>query len=592
MPYDIYSEDDQYCVHKKSESGEKLGRAPGGCHSTRAQAEAHMKALYAAENKKGKELDDKEMEIVLASLDSMGEKEGETEDQDQDEKAVWTAAYINDLPDSAFLFIEGGGSKDSEGKTTPRSLRHLPYKDKEGNISIEHVRNAISRAPQVKLKSGSSISDSKATALQNRARSILKRAQGNKALDIIGEIADKLKDIFVNDDDGETTQQSDIADATDFMLWKDADTEEWRWLTSYSNNLVDREKEIISARSHRYFIEQVEKGTEPYPELWLWHIPQWKIGQADFLAYDENDNGVGFAVASGTIDKGCEPIATWLSEQEDFLVSHGMPIYSIVRDPEDERVLIQHVTREISPLPGWAAANQRLVFAMSKKEADMAIDRDVKKKLITERGLPEEVIENLEARNSETAKDAEDKEVEHKEVEVSTENVEATAEVEAEDAQEAEAEVEETEAETPEVEDETDEEKPNVDFESPPSRKEVAETFAPVLKAMNDTMENILNRIKELEAKVEAKEKSDAEKEQEQKDLQYVPPASLAALMAEKMGKTGVPVEGELADLKESKPKEADIEKEGDHPIGISLIDEMIKRSRTNSPQTSQKVRQ
>ena len=57
-------------------------------------------------------------------------------------KAAMTSASINDLPDSAFAYIEPGGSKDSEGKTTPRSLRHFPVHD------AAHVRNALARAPQ------------------------------------------------------------------------------------------------------------------------------------------------------------------------------------------------------------------------------------------------------------------------------------------------------------------------------------------------------------------------------------------------------------------------------------------------------------
>jgi HK97 family phage prohead protease len=46
----------------------------------------------------------------------------------------------NDLPDSAFAYIESGGTKDSDGKTTPRSLRHFPVHD------AAHVRNALARA--------------------------------------------------------------------------------------------------------------------------------------------------------------------------------------------------------------------------------------------------------------------------------------------------------------------------------------------------------------------------------------------------------------------------------------------------------------
>ena len=81
--------------------------------------------------------------------------------------AVWSTKYKNDLPDSAFLYIEPGGKKDSEGKTTPRSLRHFPYKDADGKIDAIHVRNAISRIPQAK------ISAKLKTRLQAKARAIL-----------------------------------------------------------------------------------------------------------------------------------------------------------------------------------------------------------------------------------------------------------------------------------------------------------------------------------------------------------------------------------------------------------------------------------
>lgn len=66
-------------------------------------------------------------------------------------KAVWSAAYVNNLPDSAFLHIEPGGKKDSEGKTTPRSLRHFPVKDADGNVDLAHLRNALARIPQSNL---------------------------------------------------------------------------------------------------------------------------------------------------------------------------------------------------------------------------------------------------------------------------------------------------------------------------------------------------------------------------------------------------------------------------------------------------------
>ena len=61
------------------------------------------------------------------------------------QRAMMTAAGMNDLPDSDFAYIEPGGSKDSSGRTVPRSLRHFPIHD------AAHIRNALARLPQSNL---------------------------------------------------------------------------------------------------------------------------------------------------------------------------------------------------------------------------------------------------------------------------------------------------------------------------------------------------------------------------------------------------------------------------------------------------------
>lgn len=53
-----------------------------------------------------------------------------------------SASERDNLPDSAFAYIEPGGSKDSSGKTVPRSLRHFPVHDKA------HADNAAARIAQ------------------------------------------------------------------------------------------------------------------------------------------------------------------------------------------------------------------------------------------------------------------------------------------------------------------------------------------------------------------------------------------------------------------------------------------------------------
>jgi hypothetical protein len=65
-------------------------------------------------------------------------------------EVVWSAAFVNGLPDSSFALILPGGEKDEDGKTKPRALRKLPYKDASGKVDLPHLRNALARAPQMK----------------------------------------------------------------------------------------------------------------------------------------------------------------------------------------------------------------------------------------------------------------------------------------------------------------------------------------------------------------------------------------------------------------------------------------------------------
>lgn len=125
------------------------------------------------------------------------------------EKAVWTRRYINDLPDSAFLYIESGGKKDEEGKTVPRSLRHFPYKDGNGKIDLPHLRNAIARIPQAKIPG---LTKEDLARLQDKARKLLQKErekQEVKKMDVkdvsesneITTEAEVTKDVAAEDTD-------------------------------------------------------------------------------------------------------------------------------------------------------------------------------------------------------------------------------------------------------------------------------------------------------------------------------------------------------------------------------------------------------
>jgi phage I-like protein len=140
-------------------------------------------------------LRDEDRETLLAALEA-------GEDLNAVLAAVWTTAYINDLPDSAFLLIEGGGSKDSDGKTMPRSLRHFPVRDAGGSVDVAHVRNALARIPQ------SNVSPAAKAEATTKAQRLLSNTGGNPSAADQG-----------NSDEEENTMADDqpTAPVTDYM---------------------------------------------------------------------------------------------------------------------------------------------------------------------------------------------------------------------------------------------------------------------------------------------------------------------------------------------------------------------------------------
>jgi HK97 family phage prohead protease len=86
-------------------------------------------------------------------------------------RATWTTAFVNDLPDSSFLYIAPGGSKDSDGKTQPRSLRYFPVKDASGKVDEPHLANALARIPQA-----STLSAEVRAKAMNAAKALAKKS--------------------------------------------------------------------------------------------------------------------------------------------------------------------------------------------------------------------------------------------------------------------------------------------------------------------------------------------------------------------------------------------------------------------------------
>lgn len=106
-------------------------------------------------------------------------------------KAEMSGKAINDLPDSAFAYIEPGGTKDEGGKTTPRSKRHFPVHDEA------HARNALARAPQ------SPFGDKAMPKIRAAAKKFGIEVSKKEAADVdTAAVADVAKDAVIGVDPG------------------------------------------------------------------------------------------------------------------------------------------------------------------------------------------------------------------------------------------------------------------------------------------------------------------------------------------------------------------------------------------------------
>ncbi len=85
----------------------------------------------------------------------------------EEQKDEWTTAYINDLPNGAFAAVEPAYKN---GDTDNKNARHLPHHDKNGDIDMPHLRNAMARMNQIQPVTDSiSTEDLRAMARKNLA---------------------------------------------------------------------------------------------------------------------------------------------------------------------------------------------------------------------------------------------------------------------------------------------------------------------------------------------------------------------------------------------------------------------------------------
>jgi hypothetical protein len=368
---------------------------------------------------------------------------------------------------------------------------------------------------------------------------------------------------------------TDDEEAGSMLIWKDKTTGKYMWLTRYSNNFRDEDNppEIIAEASHRRFVKLVDNKEAPMPELWLWHVPEWKLGEATWLAYDDS----GFALSAGYFSPGLEKAAEWLSKQK-FKTSHGMPVSTIKRDPDDSSIIVEHISREISALPSEFAANTRGTNFIVLEEAEMAIPKEKRDALIEEWNIKPELLDEIERLNAAEADKAVEEDVERKE----TTEEDQDTDTQTEDTQAEDTPDQDTNTEPKETEEDNKDADKGLDGH--PTRGEITEALEnvvfPVIAENSKGIGELATAVKELKDSVDQLMVDDEEKIKEH--AAKTPAASMIELMARSAVKSKVTVVQGDDDLVESKPKETEPNQTHGR-FGIPIVDGWLSGSKAGA---------
>lgn len=145
----------------------------------------------------------------------------------------WDTKYINNLPNGAFAYIKPDGEKDEEGKTVPRSLRYLPFKNAQGEVDLPHLHNALSRLPQTTLSPEEKV----------KARAVLQAAAEKAGVGEVGE-NQKGKEKQVEKEIRKLLELGEDADVLEVVRTLKAKSEETETLQAQVKKLEGEKKAL------------------------------------------------------------------------------------------------------------------------------------------------------------------------------------------------------------------------------------------------------------------------------------------------------------------------------------------------------------
>lgn len=371
-----------------------------------------------------------------------------------------------------------------------------------------------------------------------------------------------------------------------------------KWIAVYSNRFLDDDypADIISSDAHRNFAKAVRDGVVPKPELWIFHNRNWRIGKAEWVAYDE----AGFAMAGGEFFDFAVPVADALVKKgSELAVSHGMPVQFIEREDEDKRVITSYVSIEISVVPKVAAANPWTTFFVDtrRRDDDMAIPDETKRELVDQMGVDPSILSGIESHNAQIAQTldtaqhpskAKDEIVlETKEVDGQGDatEVEAQAVPEEKSVEELPADVEKGNTPEDKKADMSDEEDDAIVEDTAKSKEDVdaaviTQALGDIVKTLGHVAEQqtkMAERIHVLEAELEKQRAANEQREKDKFgniDISALPIAAQAAQLAKSVvGREEAREDGRSA-LAKSKPEETKSTKSS--RTGIPFVDQLL----------------
>ena len=282
---------------------------------------------------------------------------------------------------------------------TPDGVRKLPIHDRA------HVRNALARFNQTQFHSSAARRTARRRIVAAARKfgievSDASKNAGERLLTMLGLAAPD----FVVDGGPDLS----VAQDESFWLAKQADGR-LRWFGRYSNAWLDRDGEILTEESHREYQKWAyDNGT--LPELWLWHVPGSRVGEADWLDFSN-----GFAHASGLIDGGKESAVEAIKSQ-DLGMSHGFLAL------QQGKWVRRYRSYELSILPRERAAVETSGFNLldAAKGAEVMAFTEERRKFLVE-ALGEEAVGALEKSTESMATQLKELGVEYKEAEAQSE---------------------------------------------------------------------------------------------------------------------------------------------------------------------------